>query len=54
MTFIPEKIFEVIKHIGNNPYITANGDKIEEYIFARATGDIYLEKIEWILIHVGK
>ena len=51
---IPERIFEVIKHIGNNPYTTANGDKIEEYIFARTTGDIYLEKIEWLLINIGK
>ena len=51
---IPERMFEVIKQIGNNPYITTNGEKIQEYIFAKTTGEIYLEKIEWVLINVGK
>ena len=51
---IPEGIVEVMKRIGNNPCITTVGDKIEEYIFAGTTGDIYLEKIEWIVINVGK
>ena len=50
---IPERMFEVIKQIGNNPYITTNGEKIQEYIFAKTTGEIYLEKIEWVLINVG-
>ena len=26
---------------------------IEEYIFSRTTGEIYLKNIEWILINVG-
>jgi hypothetical protein len=28
-------------------------EKIEEYIFSKTTGEIYLEKIDWILINVG-
>lgn len=31
-----------------------NGEIIEEYIFSRATGEIYLKNIEWILINVGE
>ena len=50
---IPERITEVIKELGNNPYTVTNDEKIEEYIFAKTTGEIYLEKIEWILINVG-
>ncbi len=50
---IPERMIEVTKELGNNPHIITNGEKIEEYIFARTTGEIYLEKIEWILINIG-
>lgn len=50
---IPERISEVTKKLGNNPLIITNGQKIEEYIFSITTGEIYIEKIKWILIDVG-
>ena len=50
---ISEQLVEATKKIGDNPHITTNGDTIEEYIFSRTTGEIYLENIEWILINVG-
>lgn len=50
---ISERMIEVAKELGTNPHIITNGGKVEEYIFARTTGEIYLEKIEWILINFG-
>lgn len=48
-----ERMKEAIKKLGNNPDVITNKEKIEEYIFAKTTGEIYLDKIEWILINVG-
>ena len=52
--FISERMPDVIKQIGNNPYIFSTGEKINEYIFSKTTGEIYLDKIDWLLINVEK
>ena len=51
---IPERMIEAVKKLGNNPFVIADDGKIEEYIFSKTTGEIYLEKIEWVLIHIGE
>lgn len=51
---ISEQLLEVTKKLGNNPHVMTNGEIIEEYIFSRTTGEIYLKNIEWILINVGE
>ena len=35
-------------------YVTSDGEIIEEYIFSRTIGEIFLENIDWILINISK
>ena len=51
---IPEPLTKALEKLGNNPYTITNGEKIEEYIFSKTTGEVYFDKIEWILISVDK
>ena len=51
---INERFYETINKFGNNPYVTSDGEIIEEYIFSRTTGEIFLENIDWILINTSK
>lgn len=47
-----EELLTIIEELGDEPHRIINSDGTVEYIFSTNTGEMFIDKIDWILINI--